>query len=45
MQKKFGSKEKIPTFAIPNKRGQSSLKFIFGWIQGISTMKEGVTSW
>ena len=23
----------------------SSLKFIFGWIQGVLTMKEGVTSW
>ena len=45
-RKKFATNKKIPTFAIPKeKTHKSSLKFIFGWIQGVLTMKEGVTSW
>ena len=44
-EKKFATNKKIPTFAIPKQNGESSLKFIFGWIQGVLTMKEGVTSW
>ena len=46
-RKKFATNKKIPTFAIPNKKGKR-LKFfeVYFWrIQGVLTMKEGVTSW
>ena len=45
--KKFATNKKMPTFAIPNKKGKK-LKFFevyFCRIQGVLTMKEGVTSW
>ena len=46
-EKKFATNKKIPTFAIPNKKGRV-LKYFevyFCRIQGVLTMKEGVTSW
>ena len=44
-KKKFATNEKIPTFAIPNKKGTQFFEVYFCRIQGVLTMKEGVTSW
>ena len=44
-EKKFATNKKIPTFAIPNKKGTQFFEVYFCRIQGVLTMKEGVTSW
>ena len=46
-EKKFATNKKNTHLCNPKQKGEdkSSLKFIFGWIQGVLTMKEGVTSW